>query len=167
MGDAVSRVSAAIAGIDAAVREQMETVIAELRRRVGGTFTLSRAGGDVRRLGAVDPDGHLRALLPPRLDADGLVRRRRGVPPVRAGSARLPAVTVTSQRPRRQRRRRPVLRALLVAATLGVVFALGVALGQSIATDQTPEGATTQTRTIVPVAATRQTVTVTTTVTTP
>jgi len=54
-----------------------------------------------------------------------------------------------------------------VAATLGAVFALGVALGQSIATDQTPEGATTQTRTIVPVAATRQTVTVTTTVTTP
>jgi ferric-dicitrate binding protein FerR (iron transport regulator) len=76
-------------------------------------------------------------------------------------------VTVTSQRPRRQRRRRPVLRALVVAATLGAVFALGVALGQSIATDQTPEGATTQTRTIVPVAATRQTVTVTTTVTTP
>jgi hypothetical protein len=60
-----------------------------------------------------------------------------------------------------------VLRALLVAATLGVVFALGVALGQSIATDETPEGATTETRTIVPVAATRQTVTVTTTVTTP
>ncbi len=27
-------------GIDAAVREQVETVIAELRRRVGGTFTL-------------------------------------------------------------------------------------------------------------------------------
>ncbi len=73
----------------------------------------------------------------------------------------------SAQRPRRQRRRRPLLRALLVAATLGVVFALGVALGQSTAIDQTPEGATTQTRTIVPVAATRQTVTVTTTVTAP
>jgi hypothetical protein len=60
-----------------------------------------------------------------------------------------------------------VLRALLIAATLGLVFALGVAFGQSIRTDQTPEGATTETRTIVPVAATRQTVTVTTTVTTP
>lgn len=60
-----------------------------------------------------------------------------------------------------------MLRALVVAATLGAVFALGVALGESIGTDQTPEGATTQTRTIVPVAATRQTVTVTTTVTTP
>jgi hypothetical protein len=76
-------------------------------------------------------------------------------------------VTVATQRPRRQRRRRPLLKALLVTATLGVVFALGVALGQSIATDQTPEGATTQKRTIVPVAATRQTVTVTTTVMTP
>jgi hypothetical protein len=60
-----------------------------------------------------------------------------------------------------------VLRALLVAATLGVVFAFGVALGQSIATYETPAGATTETRTIVPVAATRETVTVTTTVTTP
>ena len=49
----------------------------------------------------------------------------------------------------------------MVAATLGVVFAVGVALGQSIATDQTPEGATTETRTIVPVAATRETITVT------
>ena len=74
-------------------------------------------------------------------------------------------MTAATQRPRRRRRRRPVPRALLVAATLGVVFALGVALGQSIATDQTPEGVTTETRTIVPVAATRQTVTVT--VTTP
>jgi hypothetical protein len=27
-------------GFDAAVREQVETVVAELRRRVGGTFTL-------------------------------------------------------------------------------------------------------------------------------
>jgi ferric-dicitrate binding protein FerR (iron transport regulator) len=74
-------------------------------------------------------------------------------------------VNATTQRPRRRRPRRPLLRALLVAATLGVVFALGVALGQAIATDETPEGATTETRTIVPVAATRQTVTVT--VTTP
>jgi hypothetical protein len=76
-------------------------------------------------------------------------------------------VTVASQRYRRQRRPRPVLRALLVTATLGAVFALGIALGQAIATDQTPEGATTQTRTVVPVAATRETVTVTTTVTSP
>jgi hypothetical protein len=60
-----------------------------------------------------------------------------------------------------------MLRALLVTAMLSVIFALGVALGQSIATDETPEGATTRTRTIVPVAATRETVTVTTTVTTP
>ena len=76
-------------------------------------------------------------------------------------------MTVATQRDRRQRRPRPVLRALLVTATLGVVFALGIALGQAIATDQTPEGATTQTRTVVPVAATRETVTVTTTVTSP
>ena len=58
-------------------------------------------------------------------------------------------MTVATRRPR-QRRRRPVLRALLIAATLGVVFALGIATGQSIATDETPEGATTETRTIVP-----------------
>ena len=76
-------------------------------------------------------------------------------------------MTVGTQRSRRKRRRRPVVGLLVVAATLGVVFAVGVALGQSIATDQTPEGATTQTRTIVPVAATRETVTVTTTGTTP
>lgn len=76
-------------------------------------------------------------------------------------------MTVGTQRSRRKRRRRPVVRLLVVAATLGVVFAVGVALGQSIATDQTPEGATTETRTIVPVAATRETITVTTTVTTP
>ncbi len=153
--------------MDAAVREQVETVTAELRRRVGGTFTLGELAAVYAGLGALDADGHLRAVLPPWLGADGSRRRRRGVPPVRAGSARLPAVSVTTQRPRRQRRRRPVLRAVLVAAMLGVVFALGIAFGQSIATDQTPESATTQTRTIVPVAATRQTVTVTTTVTTP
>jgi hypothetical protein len=74
-------------------------------------------------------------------------------------------MTAATQRRRRRRRRRPVLRALVVAATLAVVFAIGVALGQSIATDQTPGGVTTETRTIVPVAATRETVTVT--VTTP
>ena len=153
--------------MDAAVREQVETVTAELRRRVGGSFTLTELAAVYADSDRWTPDGHRRAFAPPGLGADCLRRRGRGVPPVRAGSARLPAVTVTSQRPRRQRRRRPVLRALVVAATLGVVFALGVALGQSIATDQTPEGATTQTRTIVPVAATRQTVTVTTTVTTP
>ena len=72
-------------------------------------------------------------------------------------------MTVAARR-RRPRRRRPALRALLVAAVLGVVFALGVALGESIATGEAPDGATTQTRTIVPVAATRETVTVTTTV---
>jgi len=54
-----------------------------------------------------------------------------------------------------------------VTAVLAVVFALGIAVGQAIATDPAPEGTITQTRTIVPVAATRDTVTVTTTVTTP
>ena len=54
-----------------------------------------------------------------------------------------------------------------MVATFAVVFALGVALGQAIATDPAPEGATTETRTIVPVAATKETVTVTTTVTSP
>lgn len=76
-------------------------------------------------------------------------------------------MTVATQRPRRQRRRRPWLRVLVAAALLGVIFALGVALGQAIADDSVPEGVTTETRTIVPVAATRETVTVTTTVTTP
>jgi hypothetical protein len=59
------------------------------------------------------------------------------------------------------------VRALIVTVALGVVFGIGVALGQAIATDSAPEGATTRTRTIVPVAATRETVTVTKTVTTP
>jgi hypothetical protein len=56
---------------------------------------------------------------------------------------------------------------VIITAAFGVVFALGVALGQAIATDRAPEGATTQTRTIVPVASTRETVTVTTTATSP
>jgi ferric-dicitrate binding protein FerR (iron transport regulator) len=76
-------------------------------------------------------------------------------------------VTATTQRSRRPRRRRPLLRALLVTAAFAIVFALGIALGQTIATDPAPKGATTQTRTIVPVAATKEIVTVTTTATTP
>jgi hypothetical protein len=59
------------------------------------------------------------------------------------------------------------VRVLFAALALGVVFGLGIALGQALESDSVPEGATTRTRTIVPVAATRETVTVTTTVTTP
>lgn len=71
-----------------------------------------------------------------------------------------------SRSPRgRPRRRRPVLRALLVTAGLVAAFGLGVALGQALETDSTPETAVTRTRTLVPIAS--ETVTVTTTVTTP
>ena len=74
---------------------------------------------------------------------------------------------VPPRRPRPQRRRRPVARIVLSAALLGVVFALGVALGQATAEDSAPETAVTSTRVIVPVASARETVTVTTTVTEP
>ena len=50
-------------------------------------------------------------------------------------------------------------------ATLVGQRIFGIALGQAIATDPAPQGVTTETRTIVPVAATRETVTVTTTTT--
>jgi len=73
----------------------------------------------------------------------------------------------SSQRSRPARRRRPVVRVALSALVLGVVFALGVALGQATSTDSAPKTAVTRTRTVVPVAAKRETVTVTTTLTAP
>jgi hypothetical protein len=76
-------------------------------------------------------------------------------------------VTGVPRRPRPPRRRRPIARILLSAALLGIVFALGVALGQATVEDSPPETAVTSTRVIVPVASMRETVTVTTTVTSP
>lgn len=61
-------------------------------------------------------------------------------------------------------RRRPWLRPLGFALALLLVFVLGLAVGQVTATDPEPEGpALTTIRTVVPVGATRETVTVTTT----
>lgn len=74
---------------------------------------------------------------------------------------------VPSRRSPPQRGRRPLLRIVLWAAALGIVFALGLAFGQATATNSEPTKAVTSTRVIVPVAAPRETVTVTTTVTTP
>jgi hypothetical protein len=74
---------------------------------------------------------------------------------------------VSSRRSPPQRGRRPLFRIVLWAAALGVAFALGLALGQATATDSEPTKAVTSTRVIVPVGATRETVTVTETVTEP
>jgi hypothetical protein len=74
-------------------------------------------------------------------------------------------VTRSSARRRPPRRRRPWLRPLLVALALLLVFVLGVALGQTTASDPGPGGpGLTTVRTVVPVTAPQQTVTVTTTV---
>jgi hypothetical protein len=51
-----------------------------------------------------------------------------------------------------------------MTVAFGVVFALGVALGQATTSDAKPGAAQTRVRTVVPVAATKETVTVTLTV---
>lgn len=72
---------------------------------------------------------------------------------------------LSPSRSRRPHRRRPLVRAFLMTVAFGVVFALGVALGQVTSSDAKPGATQTRVRTVVPVAATRETVTVTTTVT--
>jgi hypothetical protein len=76
-------------------------------------------------------------------------------------------VTVDSEAraTRRTRRRRPVLRAAVLAALALGIFVLGVALGEAIESNPKPGPAETRVHTIVPLASTRVTVTVTTTVT--
>lgn len=69
-----------------------------------------------------------------------------------------------SSRARRSHRRRPLVRALLLTAAFGIVFALGVALGQATSSDTRPGAELTRVKTVVPIAATRETVTVTETV---
>jgi hypothetical protein len=58
------------------------------------------------------------------------------------------------------------LRAVLLAALAAAIFVLGIALGQAIESNPKPGPAETRVRTIVPLSATRVTVTVTTTETT-
>jgi hypothetical protein len=74
-------------------------------------------------------------------------------------------VTQVRARDRRRRRGWSPLKLVLLAAGVVVIFALGVALGQATGSDVEPGPSRTTVRTIVPVAATRETVTVTTTLT--
>jgi hypothetical protein len=53
-----------------------------------------------------------------------------------------------------------------MTAAFAVVFAFGVGLGEVTSSDVKPGAAQTRVRTVVPIAATRETVTITTTVTT-
>jgi len=61
----------------------------------------------------------------------------------------------------RRRRRRPVARWLLRAAGLLIVFAVGIALGQTLDDSSAPSGTQTSVRTLAPVTLSAETVTVT------
>jgi hypothetical protein len=99
------------------------------------------------------------------VDGVGEHGRRRRLPPVRAGRARLHTVTLGEQprpRPRRRRRRRAwPWRILLGVAVVVSVFAAGVALGEALHDNPKPGGATTTQRTLRPLPLAPQTVTVT------
>ena len=66
---------------------------------------------------------------------------------------------------RRRRRRRPAARWLLRAAGLLIVFAVGIALGQTLDDSSAPSGTQTSVRTLAPVTLSAETVTVTVTTT--
>ncbi len=61
----------------------------------------------------------------------------------------------------RRRRRRPVARWLLRAAGLLIVFAVGIAFGQTLDDSSAPSGTQTSVRTLAPVTLSAETVTVT------
>ena len=63
--------------------------------------------------------------------------------------------------PARRRRRRPVSRWFLRAAGLLVVFAIGIAVGQTLDDSSPPSGTQTSVRTLAPETLTAETVTVT------
>jgi hypothetical protein len=63
--------------------------------------------------------------------------------------------------PARRRRRRPVARLLLRAAGLLVVFAVGIAVGQTLDDSSAPSGTQTSIRTLAPGTLSSETVTVT------
>jgi hypothetical protein len=67
--------------------------------------------------------------------------------------------------PPRRRRRRPVGRWLLRAAGLLIVFAIGIAVGQTLDDSSAPSGTQTSVRTLAPVTLSAETVTVTVTTT--
>jgi hypothetical protein len=62
---------------------------------------------------------------------------------------------------RRRRRRRPVASWLLRAAVLVIVFAVGIAIGQTLDDSSAPSGTQTSVRTLAPVTLNAGTVTVT------
>lgn len=67
--------------------------------------------------------------------------------------------------PQRRRRKRPVGRWLLRAAGLLIVFAIGIAFGQTLDDSSAPSGTQTSVRTLAPVTLSAETVTVTVTTT--
>jgi hypothetical protein len=68
-------------------------------------------------------------------------------------------------RPRPRRRRRHIGRWLVRAALLLIVFAIGIALGQTLDDSSAPTGTQTSVRTLEPVTLSAETVTVTVTTT--
>jgi hypothetical protein len=68
-------------------------------------------------------------------------------------------------RPRPRRRRRHIGRWLVRAALLLIVFAIGLALGQTLDDSSAPTGTQTSVRTLEPVTLSAETVTVTVTTT--
>jgi hypothetical protein len=64
-----------------------------------------------------------------------------------------------SSRPRR--RKRPVARRLLRAAGILIVFAVGIAIGQTLDDSSAPSGTQTSVRTLEPATLSAETVTVT------
>ena len=151
------------------VRMQLDAVTTELRRRVGGTFTLRELADEY-----VASDGWARESSPsrhPRLAAHAGARRRRGIPSLRAWRGRLRAVTMLERtrrqdRDRRSRRER-IGRVLLILVGLGLAFVLGMAFAQTLDDRPSSSGAETNVRTLTPLPQEAPVRTVTVTVTNP
>ncbi len=139
---------------------QVDSLLDELRKRVGQTFTLEQLASVYARRRALEP-----GRSPRRCARDGSARRRgdrRGcrLPSLCPRRSRLRALS-NGQRRTRQRRRPSVIRWGAPIAAAIVLFALGVALGQALEENRRGGETSTSIRTLEPETLPAQTVTVT------
>ena len=117
---------------------QVDAVLAELRRRVGGVFTvreLAAAYADAERWSrtAVAENAPAAGLA-----ADAVGGRGRGVPSLRARSAGLRAVSAPRAAPARSRHASTLARRALIAARPVLALLVGISLGRALEDGPSP-----------------------------
>ena len=130
---------------------QVDAVTAELRRRVGGTFTIRELAAAYARGRALEPRCGGRAGGCTRLASDALAGRGRSLPPVLAWRPGLRAVSVPERRrPARPARRNPLVRPGLIALGLLLLLLVGISIGKALDDGPDPGGTVTNVRTLEP-----------------